>query len=66
MENPTIEVRDKEDGEKVYMRLGLYEHIMHLIYQGCGDGTVLAGSHDIEIFLNGEKIDKPIEMEDDG
>lgn len=59
MKNPTVEVR-KKDSNVVYLSIGLWELVMLRIYEGSWVPT-----EEIEIFVDGTKVDKPSELEDD-
>lgn len=61
MKNPTIEVRAKRDKTAVYYKDGVYQTVTRLI--DIAD-TNLSREFDldhIDIYLDGEKVDKPVE-----
>lgn len=62
-ENPSVEIRDKSDRSKVYYKDGLYQTLLRLVYQG---NVSIPYAGDVDVYLNGEKVDMPVEMEEVG
>ena len=61
MKNPIIEVKTKFGG--TVLKMGLWEFVWHHIYSNVDGFTLLQG--ELILYLNGEGVAKPPEMEEE-